>query len=323
MVKKQTVSIVVPTFKRLDILKKCIKGIYDMEIVPEEVVVVHRPEDDPETATWLNNFAKLEYPNLKPVSVFVTGQVAAQNAGLAVASSDFIAFLDDDAVPKVDWLVRLLRHFDAKNVGAAGGRDLLHDGGVLPQNEVDKAAYFNYWGIVIGNHHRVVGEPRDVVVVKGCNWIVRRSAIGSLHFDVRLKGKGAQVANELWFCLNLRHHGWRIVLDPKAMVDHFPAIQHDHGRGNWGRLKCYENAFNVTAVELAYASNMTKLKYIFYHFFVGQRYCPGLYFICHSLAKRPSSLPGMLLGGWSGFFDGLRMASNFKLEPPGLPAKVL
>lgn len=317
MTNRTTVTVIIPTYRRLDILIQCLQGVYAMNRQPNQVLVVYRPDDDPETAHWLTEVACSTYSTLQLVPVFKAGVVAALNAGLAVAESDVIAIFDDDAIPHPDWLSRILPHFTQTDVGAAGGRDIVHDH--PPVKETAKAGFIDFWGNVIGNHHTVVGEPREVETVKGCNWALRRAAIGSLRFDERLLGKGAQVANELWFCLNLRHQNWKIVLDPNAIVDHYPAKQFDHGRSIWSRQKCYEHVCNVTATQLAYYPWHLNLRYLLFHLFVGYRHCPGAYFIMHGLLKRPLVLPEIVLGGWSGFFQGWQMAREFRRNPPGLP----
>lgn len=317
MTNNTTVTVIIPTYRRLDILMQCLHGVYAMNQQPEQVLVVYRPDDDPDTDQWLTEVACPAFSTLQLVPVFKPGVVAALNSGLDVAESDIIAIFDDDAVPHPDWLSRILSHFKQTDVGATGGRDVVH--GHPTVKETTKAGYIDFWGNIIGNHHIVVGGPREVEVVKGCNWALRRAAIGTLRLDERLLGKGAQVGNELWFCLNLRHQGWKIVLNPNAIVDHYTAEQFDHGRSIWSRKKCYEHVFNITATQLAYYSWHLKLRYLLFHLFVGYRHCPGVYFIMHGLLKRPRLLPEIVLGGWPGFFRGWHMAKEFKRNPPGLP----
>ncbi len=317
MINEITVSVVIPTYRRLDILIKCLQGVYAMHQHPDQILVVYRPDDDPETSQWLDEVARPTYKSLQLIPVFEPGVIAALNAGLAAAVYEIIAIFDDDAVPHSDWLNKIVPQFCDIHVGAAGGRDLVH--GHPPIKETTQAGNFDFWGNVIGNHHIVVGESREVETVKGCNWALRRSAVGTLRFDERLLGKGAQVANELWFCLNLRHQGWKIILDPTAIVDHYPAQQFDHGRNIWSKQKCYEHMCNTTATQLAYYSWHLKLRYIIFHVFIGYRHCPGVYYLLHGLLKRPRLLPGIISGGWLGFFRGWQLSNQFKHNPPGLP----
>ena len=91
-------------------------------------------------------------------------------------------------------------------------------------------------GKICGNHHLGVGAPRTVSLLKGANMIYRRSAVGGLRFDTRLRGKGAQPCNDLSFSLSVRRTGWKMVYDPRVAVDHFPAERFDdNGRDIFGR----------------------------------------------------------------------------------------
>jgi glycosyltransferase involved in cell wall biosynthesis len=311
------VSAIVPTFKRLDILPQCLTGIEAQRFSLTEIIVAYRPDDDPQTAVWLETNKK-SHPLWVLVPLYQSGQVAALNAALAIAKGKILAIFDDDAVPRPDWLQKVLVHFLDESVAAAGGRDLVHGhDGIVTKPVLRKAGYRDYWGNVIGGHHLVVGRSREVDVLKGCNWALRRTALGTLHLDERLLGAGAQPANDYWLCLILRHAGWKIILDPEAIVDHYPGTKPDYQHGTWPRVKCFEWTANETATRLAFAPWHLKLRYILYHIAIGHRNCPGAYYVIHSVLRRPRSLPGQLVGGWSGISLGFRMAREFGRSPPG------
>lgn len=314
---KFTVSVVVPTFKRLDHLKRCLDGVERMTVPSCEIIVPHRPDADPDTAAWLKAEAPA-HPLWRLVELDRPGVVNALNAALKHVHGDIIAIFDDDTVARPDWLEKILHHFEVPDVGAVGGRDVIHKPGgpeLAPVNR--NAGMREPWGGYYGSHHLVVGPAHDVVVLKGCDWAVRRSAIGTLRFDERLLGIGAQPANDYWFCKCLYLAGWRIVLDPDAVVDHYPGFNPDYRHSEWTRKKCYEVTSGGVALSTANMTTAEKAGYILFYIVWGRRNCPGLYFIAHSLAKRPRALPGMLIGGWSGFLDGLRRGSLFTKEPPG------
>ena len=314
-----TVSAIVPTYRRPDILKRCLEGIAAMTVTPIEILITYRPDADPETAQWLE--AQLpSQPRWRLVTVDKPGQVLALNTAKALATGEVIAIFDDDAIPHPDWLKRILGHFADPAVGVAGGRDIVfHKGAPILEPVMQRAGFENFWGSLVGNHHLVVGEPRAVDTVKGCNFAVRRAAMGTLRFDERLLGSGAQLANDSWFCTNLRHHGWTIVLDPQAIVDHYIAQKPDFQLHAWPKRKCHEWAFNHVYTRVYFMGAWKKAKFVLYQFAVGTRYCPGLYFTAHGLLRRPRELPGIMAGGWSGFFSGMRAAHQLRRDPPGRP----
>lgn len=310
------VTAIVPTFRRLDILKQCLAAVAASERPFDQIVVVARPDADPDTCDWLATQSQ-KIAGLEIVPVNAPGVVHALNAGLDAARGEFIAIFDDDALPHGDWLDRILIHFSDPQVGCVGGRDLVHQNGQVATGTAHAPGQRTTFGILRGGHHLAEGPPRQVDSIKGCNWILRASAIGTLRLDARLFGKGAQVGNETWFCENLLHAGWKIMLDPSAMVDHFPAKRADGPRDVYSRTRCHDQAANTVALDLAFASGWRRAKYVAYFVLVGHRYCPGLYFVVHSLVKRPKVLHNMIIGGWSGFFDGLALARRFRNQPPG------
>ena len=305
----------------MDLLPRCLAAIEQLTPRPIEIIVCYRPVDDPDASQWLHQQIDA-HVRWKLVSVERPGQVHALNAALAIARGDILAIFDDDAAPHPDWLAIVLRCFADENVAAAGGRDIVHTPGGAPmlRSSRSKAGFQDWWGEVRGGHEWAVGPPRAVDTLKGCNWALRRSAIGTLCFDERLPGTGAQAVNDYWFCLNLRHAGWTIIFDPAARVDHFAGFKLDYAHGAYPRLKCFEWTAGSTASAMAFAPWSLKLRNIIYHVLCGERHCPGLFFIAHSLVRRPRSLPGQLIGGWSGYLFGLRLADQFRVQPPGKPA---
>lgn len=310
------VSLIIPTFRRLDMLERCLEGVWASQRSFDEVIVVARSKDDPQAWEWLSQQAAIQ-PQLVVVDVAVPGQVQAMNAGLSKVSGDFVAILDDDAIVQPDWLSRLMHHFQDPHVGGAGGRDRVHEKGSVLEGEASIAGVRNAFGILTGNHHIVVGKPREVDSLKGCNWILRKSAMGTLVFDERLLGSGAQVRNETWMCYNLANAGWKLVLDPQAQVDHYPAERADGARDVYSRQRCYTQTANTVAGDLAFEPSLQKLKYLAYSLAIGTRSCPGAYYLVHALARRPQALPGMLAGGWPGFVRGWHLARKFASNPPG------
>lgn len=311
------VSAVVPTFRRLDTLRRCLTGLRISDQPFSEIIVIVRPREDPDTLLWLS--AKLSLaPELKLITIDTPGQVAALNAGVEVATGAFIAFFDDDVLPSADWLRRMLKIMQDPHVAAAGGRDRLHERGVVIEGVAKHPGVRTWFGLLRGGHHLAYGPARVVDTIKGCNFLVRNAALGSLRFDTRLLGQGAQYRNESWLCTNLIRAGWRIVLSPEVEIDHFAADRADGPRKDYSAASCYTRTANTVSTDLAFASLWQKTKYLSYFIFVGQRYCPGAWYCLHALFRRPWALRAMLIGGWRGFAAGLKLAQQLRNAPPGV-----
>ena len=269
------ISVVIPTYRRPKDLERCLDALKKQKVPTYEVLVVVR---DTDTETW--TFFQTFNPELLPmrtVTVNVSGVVAAMNVGMDAASGDIIAFTDDDAAPHTDWLERIENHFlSDSNIGGVGGRDWVYHGTRLEEGEREVVGKVQWFGRVIGEHHLGVGEPREVDVLKGANMSFRRSAIGGMHFDRRMRGSGTQLHFELAFSLALKQAGWKLIYDPKIAVDHFPAQLFDEDQRNTFNDLAFLNAVhNETLVLLENLPSTRRAAFVFWATFVGTRDAPG------------------------------------------------
>ena len=241
------ISVVVPTYCRPKDLSRCLEALKQQTRPADEILVTVR-DSDTETWTFLNAYDPQSLP-LKILSVSVPGVVAAMNAGWSKVEGDIIASTDDDAAPHPDWLARIEAHFlSDPQIGGVGGRDWQYQGTELKKNsERQVVGKVQWFGRVIGNHHRGVGKAREVDVLKGVNMSFRRQAIRGLRFDERMRGTGAQVNFELAFTLALRRIGWKLIYDPTVAVDHYIAQRFDEDqRGQFNEIAHVNRVHNET-----------------------------------------------------------------------------
>ncbi|MEM6392370.1 MAG: glycosyltransferase [Planctomycetota bacterium] len=273
------VSVVVPTLGRLDRVRLCLAGLAEQSRLPDEVVVVVR-EDDTVTAEGLaEDLASGCYDGLvvRVCRVSEPGVIAALEAGVAEAEGDVIAFTDDDAVPRPGWLATLLPHFANPGVGGVGGRDWVVEDGELQDGSAAEVGRVRWWGGLVGNHHLGVGPAREVDTLKGCSMAFRREVLEKHGFDRRMRGPGAQVANELAPALAARKAGWRIVYDPSAEVDHNTAPRQDADhRWVMRRQQISDAAFNEALAVLGYLPRHRRLVFLAWALLVGSRRQFGL-----------------------------------------------
>jgi glycosyltransferase involved in cell wall biosynthesis len=272
-----TVSVVVPTFRRPGSLRRCLEGLASQRTPPHEVIVVRRSTDAATTAAAIPG---LETARL--VEVRRPGVVFAMAAGAASASGDVVAFCDDDAVPRPDWVQRLSAAFAESGVGAFGGRDVL--GPPHPEYPpTTTAGVLNAWGRLTGDHHRVVGAVRDVDVLKAVNMAFRRSA---LRFPRDLRGQGAQVHFEVPMCLAARSDGWAVRLDPGLLVDHLPEMRFDADRRDRPTLRAIsDSSFNYTYGLLSVRPSLLWRRALF-GVLVGDTGSPGIARAAVALTRR-------------------------------------
>jgi GT2 family glycosyltransferase len=260
------ISVIVPSYRRPDRLAQCLAGLGDSQLRPDEVLVVLRP-DDHESKQLVREHSELALV----IEVQRPGMLAAMGAGLCAARGRIIVFMDDDAVPRPDWLTKISAHLGRSEVGGAGGRDVVTDPDDLPRESV--AGIISRWGRVTGNHHTVVGPARPVDVLKGANMAFKREA---LALPQGLLGTGAEVHNEIAICLNARNLGWQLVLDPTAEILHLPGPRFDADRrGNPSPWTAHWRAFNLTWCLLTMRPKLA-LRRLANGLIVGDRPAPGL-----------------------------------------------
>ena len=282
------ISVLVPTYRRPDHLRRCILGLARQHLSPDEVIIVHRP-DDGESAALIPSLAAL-MPCLRRVTVDRPGAVQALNRGLEAVTGHIVAVTDDDAVPHPDWLARIAAAFssDPSLVGI-GGRDVIDGQAVDQQRLRATVGRVQWFGRVIGNHHIGCGPARQVHMLKGVNSAYRADLLKAICYDETLKGKGAQVHFELALGLTMIERGGVLLYDPAIRVDHFPAVRFDYDQRKTFNARALSNeVHNETLALLRHFSPPQRAVLIAWSLTVGTRAYPGaLIAASEALCGRP------------------------------------
>lgn len=117
------VSVVVPTYKRPDLLARCLEALVRQEYPAERYeVVVADDAASANTARQVDDFARGVRVSVRhiPVCGSAHGPAAARNTGWRAAKGRIIAFTDDDTVPDPGWLRAGTAAFRGEVVGVAG-----------------------------------------------------------------------------------------------------------------------------------------------------------------------------------------------------------
>jgi len=300
-----TITVLIPTYRRSNDLKRCLEGLKCQTRLADQVIAIVR-DTDIETQLFLEAFDRDQLP-LWTAIVSAAGQVAALNAGLALASGDIIAITDDDAVPKPDWLERVETYFlSNQKLGGVGGRDWVYQERQCLQDTREVVGRLQWFGRLVGNHHLGAGQPREVEFLKGANMSYRRVAISNLCFDDRLRGVGAQVYNDLAFSLSVKRSGWTLIYDPLVAVDHYPAQRFDEDqRDQFNHLALINKVHNETLILLEHLPFWRKAVFLLWGTLIGTRSHRGfiqcLRFFPQEGAASIQRLFIVLQGRWHGW----------------------
>ena len=128
---KARVSVLIPTLDRYKYLIDLLSQLRDQTVQPSEILVVdqtpieHRREDLP---------ARFEDQPIRFLYLDQPGQCSSRNAGIQIASGDFILFLDDDDAVEPDLIARHLALLDRFGADVSSGVADEVDAGPLPKN---------------------------------------------------------------------------------------------------------------------------------------------------------------------------------------------
>lgn len=106
------ITVVVPTYRRPQLLNRCIKALLlqRFDKTQFEIIVVS-DGPDADTQNLLNNWAGYDLPIIKFMPLpYKKGPAAARNHGWQNAAGQIIAFTDDDCIPDSHWLTEISRH---------------------------------------------------------------------------------------------------------------------------------------------------------------------------------------------------------------------
>lgn len=308
------ITVVVPTYRRPEDLVRCLEALKNQTKPANEVLVVVR-DTDSKTWRFLETFDPESLP-LRSVKVTAPGQVAALNAGLDEANGEIISITDDDAAPCPEWLARIEAHFLSDSlIGGVGGKDWMYIGNQLVEGEREVVGKVQWFGRTIGEHHRGIGKPREVEILKGANMSYRQTAIDNLRFDTRLLGSGAEVHNDLAFSLNVKKAGWKLIYDPLVEINHYHGKRFDDDQRNqFNETPWFNFVHNQTLILLEYLSPLKRSVYMVWSILIGTKGGYGLLQWLRFIFKEGKIANQKLLisfhGRWQGWITWRKSIKN-------------
>ena len=211
-----TIAVVIPTYNRPGRVVDCLRHLEQQSQRPERIVVVDSSSDN-RTRDALRAFPHVVYAR-NPLG---RGHTAESRAiGVSLCSEDVIAFLDDDANARTDWLVELVRRYDDATVDGVGGSALNGYPGEREEG-IGSIGLLLPDGRLTGFFASDPGRDVDVDHLLGANMSFRRRAIeavGGIHGGY----PGTCLREESDLALRVRQQGGRLVYTPDAIVDHLP-----------------------------------------------------------------------------------------------------
>ena len=256
-----SVSVIMCAYTELrwDDLRAAVQSLYAQTHLPREVIVVidhneallrrvrHELDVEPPAGAAGLNSGDSHSVELKVVeNSREQGLSGARNSGMAEATGEILAFMDEDAVAAPNWLALLVGHYQRENVLGVGGA-------IVPNWLNQRPAWFpEEFDWVVGCTYR--GMPREAAPVRnliGCNMSFRRSVveeIGGFRSGIGRVGTLPVGCEETEYCIRAgaRWPRGEFLYEPAARVFHnVPGT-----RGTWAyfRSRCYHEGRSKAAV---------------------------------------------------------------------------
>lgn len=215
---RPSVTIVICTYNRAELLRNCLAAIAAQQTpaLDLEVLVVDNNSDD-DTAAVAKSFA-----STLPFRYTAEGRQGlsiARNTGAALARSEYVAFIDDDATIAPGYLDRLAAVISEHRPDLIGGP-------VIPSFEIEPPEWFDP-AMVTRQLEDKPGFSRTATLT-GANFITRRDVVdrlGGFPTALGLRGNSLRFGEDRAFVERYRQltpaDRQRLYYDPALSVSHF------------------------------------------------------------------------------------------------------
>jgi GT2 family glycosyltransferase len=209
-----SISIIVPSYGRAEVLAECVEGLLAQSRQPEEILVVHQ-QPEPSSPGTRRLKAWSEGGRIRLFETGFANAQRARNLGIREARSDVVLLLDDDVFPAPDLVERHVQNYknDPSLDGVAGQ---VLEKGQLPTFDVSPQFFRPHVGWQFSPLNYGLRMP-------AINWpstnssARRKVAIAAGGFDEQFERTWLDDTD---FSVRLLRCGARLVFDPTARVVH-------------------------------------------------------------------------------------------------------
>ena len=226
-----TVSIIIPTRDRVDLLTMCVESLLGKTRLPEgvrlELIIVNNGSSQSDTLAYFAELEQQGHKVLDAPGAFNFSRL--NNLAAAQAKGEFLLFLNNDIeIVEPDWLEAMLEPMAWDDVGVVGAKLLYPEIGLIQHAGViigfngaaahDHQFYPEYeHGHLTPGHHHAMLAVRECLAVTAACMLVRRETFAKVGgFDADLQvGFG-----DTDLCLRLHQAGYRCLFTPYARLIH-------------------------------------------------------------------------------------------------------
>ena len=236
----KTITVAICTFRRINLLEHCLRGLERQTFKDFDVVVVDN--DSAKSAAGLVESAAHSFHQMG-IALFYAceprqGIAQARNLAVSLARGTYVAFIDDDEVPSRDWLDSLLRTCRVTGADGVAGVVLPN----FPEGFPDwqRQGFFERPRAISGT--RIPGKRCCTA-----NMLVRRELLTLRDGPFRDKyGRTGGEDADLFDWLHLR--GYRFVWCDEASVEEYVPLE--RSRVSWHLRRAYRSGWGYSSMLL-------------------------------------------------------------------------
>ncbi len=208
MLNKILVSVIIPTYKREQVLVDTIKSVLNQKFSRFELIVVDQTLiHDLKVKEFLISNKKIRYFKISPPSL-----PAARNFGLTKAKAKFVIFIDDDVYLDKDFIKAHFESYLKYDVVSVVGR--IKEKGKKPGRTL---MYFRKTGFGAGSFD--YPNISFAETVQGCNMSFRKNILLKVGgFDTNYIGNALREESDISY--KLKSLGYKILFNPDASLLH-------------------------------------------------------------------------------------------------------
>ena len=212
------ISVVVPTYNRLETLEHVLPTLLAQDLAPSDFEVLICDSNSTDGTAEFLGFMRADHPNLRHLPGAYSGRAAARNAGIDAAQGDIVLFNDSDIFASPDLLSQHLAHHRAQRNVAVVGLE-------VQVKDFDDYAYKRDHPEARGFLHKPLRKRLPWLYFLTGNASVRRDDLLRVgRFDESFTGYGHE---DLELGYRLERAGVTILYEPKAVNFHCQDVPHD------------------------------------------------------------------------------------------------
>ncbi len=209
MIEKK-VNIIIPSIEVNEELIVCLKGINNLKYKNFIVTII----------LDIDNKKKIKKFKFK-LNKIISGKInmsEKRNLGVKKFESEYIAFIDSDAYPNINWLKNAVRYLSDPGVHAVGGPDIPFK----KQSYSQKITYLCHGSFFVSGQYSYRKFKRPEMIckdfLKSCNCIMKRSLF--LKYGGMNKNRYIGEDKDLFEKLRKKIKNFKAIFTPKVFIHH-------------------------------------------------------------------------------------------------------